>query len=131
MCHSSINKTVALLFPIVDVVGDSMTEEGGFCHMSCLSCSSSLVVCSGIVARIVRPRPFKLRLLLRLPLAVVKKHSAIQLTAELVQGLGSSIGQSRTGGHFRVRSVKLPGNMQDVISELFESHAELLMFLPG
>ena len=84
---------------------------------------SQLVVYSGVVAKEVRPCPFKLYLFLGIPLAIVQKRLAIQCAAELVQRLGSSIGQSRTGGHFRVRSFKLPGNMQDVIPELFEPHS--------
>ena len=99
-----------------------MTEEGGFCHTSCLSCSSSLGVCSGIVARIVRPCPFKLRLLLRLPLAIVQKRLAIQRAPELVYRLGGSVGQSRTGRMFRMGSLKEERDPQCLISELLDLH---------
>jgi hypothetical protein len=91
---------------------------------------SSLVGCSGILAGIIRPCSFKLCLFLGIPLAIVKKHLAIQCTPKPVYHLSSSVGESCAGRMFRVGSLKEERNPQCLISELFENSSELLMFLP-
>ena len=72
--------------------------------------------------------PCSLIILIRIPLAIVQKRLAIQCAPEPVYRLGSSVGQSCTGGGFRVGSLKEERNSQRLIPELFEYSSELLMF---
>jgi hypothetical protein len=90
--------------------------------------TSGLVICSDIVSRVVRPRSFKLYLFLGIPLAIVTKRLAIQCAPESVYRLGGSVRQSCAEGLFRIGSLKEERNTQCLISELFESYSELLMF---